>query len=157
VKKWFFLLITVIMGLLQVSVLDYFKLFGVKPDLLLICMVLASLYFELKWALCLSIFAGILKDIFSANIFGINILLFPLWSFIIIKLSKNIPVDNNVIRTLLIFLVVILNNIFIRAIFLFLGKPISWGVSLRVASLESLYTALVVPLAFKIIKPFIYS
>lgn len=156
-KKWFFLLITVIMGLLQVSVLDYFKLFGVKPDLLLICMVLASLYFELKWALCLSIFAGILKDIFSANIFGINILLFPLWSFIIIKLSKNIPVDNNVIRTLLIFLVVILNNIFIRAIFLFLGKPISWGVSLRVASLESLYTALVVPLAFKIIKPFIYS
>jgi len=142
----------VITALLQVSVLDYFKIFGVKPDFLLILVVLASLSFELKWSLGLSILAGILKDVFGANMFGINILLFSLWNFIIKKLSKNITLDNDLVRILLVFVIAIFNNIIIRVIFLFLGRSISWGMTLRIISLEPIYTALVAPLVFKVTK-----
>ena len=154
--KWITLLVIIILGLLQVTVLDYFKVFGIKPDLLLASVVLASLYLELKWVLGLGIFAGSLKDIFSANPLGLNTLLFPLWIFLIINLSRKISIDKDFIRAILIFIIVFFNNIIARIILLLLGKFIPWGVFLRIAFLESFYTAFVSPLVFRVIRAAVY-
>lgn len=153
-RKWFFLLLIVILGLLQVTLLDYFKIFGVKPDLLLIGVVMVSLFsFDLKWALFLSAFCGILKDVMAINPFGINTLLFPLWSFLIMRLSKKISIENNFICAVLVFIIGVSCNIITRLIFLFLGNFISMNVFLRITFLESLYTAFILPLFFRVIRP----
>ncbi|MBU3958661.1 MAG: rod shape-determining protein MreD [Candidatus Omnitrophica bacterium] len=154
-RKWFFLFIIVVLGLLEVAVLDYFKIFGVKPDLFLIVVVILSLFFELKGVIFFVIFAGVLKDAFSINTFGINTLLLPLWSFLIMKLSKRISIDNNFILMAVIFIITASHNIITGLILVFSGGFfIPLGISLRIAFLESLYTAIIAPLVFKIFRTF---
>jgi len=149
VKNFIFIAVIVIFALLQATILNYVNIFNVKPDLLLISVIIASLYFEPLWAMSLSIFAGVLKDIFSVNVFGMNTIPFFLWSFLIIKLSGKISFDSNYVRSVFIFIIAILNNIITRLIFLFLGNFISLGLFLRITFIESLYTALIFPLALK--------
>ena len=151
IKAWVLLAI-VIFGILEVTILDYFKILGVKPDLFLIYVVMVSLIytFELQWALFLSVFSGMLKDILATSAFGINTLLFPLWSLLIIKLSRNILIENNFIYAALVLIISIFNNIIIRLINLNLGNFIPLVVFLRITFLESFYTALILPLVFKL-------
>jgi len=150
VKKLIFIFTIIIFAIFEVTILDYFKIFNVKPNILLILVVGLSLSLELRWAINFAVLCGILKDIFSINTFGINTLLFPLWSFLTIELSKKISIDNNFIRAIIIFIIVILNNIITRLILSYLGKIIPMGIFLRITCLESLYTALISPLIFKI-------
>jgi len=157
VKKLTFIFVIVICGLLQATVLNYFKIFNVKPDLLLIGVVIASIFFEPAWAISLSLFAGVLKDIFSVNAFGVHLVLFFLWSYLIIRLSKKIILDSQYIQLALIFIIAVLNNIAMRSIFLFLGNFISWGIFLRIIFIEPIYTTLISYPAFKFAQVLLVS
>jgi rod shape-determining protein MreD len=148
-KHFIFIATIIIFALLQATILNYVNIFNAKPDLLLISVIIASLFFKPRWAISLSIFSGVLKDIFSVNVFGINTILFFLWSLLIIKLSREISFDSNYVRLVFIFIIAILNNIITRLIFLFLGNFISLGLFLRITFIGSLYTALIFPLALK--------
>lgn len=156
-KKAIFSILILILGLLEVTVLDSFKLLGAKPNLLLASVVIAGLIFDLKWAVFFSVFAGILKDSFSTGSFGINTLLFSLWGFLIIKLSRKIPLDSRSIRVILAFIIVILHNLVKKFVFFIFARPsASIGMFLYFTFLESLYTAAILPLLFKIIESTIY-
>ncbi len=109
-KRIFFIIVFICVAL-EVTFLNYFKIFSVKPDLSLIAVVFASLYFDLKWALILSIFVGLLKDTFSLNPFGIYTPLFALYSLLIARLSRKISLENNLILMVLVFIIVIFNNL----------------------------------------------
>lgn len=152
-KNLIFFLIIVILGIVQVTLLDYFKVFGVKPDLLLIGACFASLVFEFKWALVLSLFAGLFKDILGTYVFGINTLLFALWSFLIARLNKEITIDYNFIRMALVFIISLIHNTLSGLILIYLGNLIPLGLFLRIVILQSIYTALVLPLIFKLWEP----
>jgi rod shape-determining protein MreD len=156
VKKYIFLLIIIGLAMFQVTILDYFKIFSVKPDLLLISAVICALFFKFRLALLLGVFAGILKDIFGGYNFGVNTLLFTLWTFLVIKLSKKISLDNNFIRMLLIFIIAIFENIIHRLIMLSSGGSIPPGIFLRIAILSSFYTACLLPLMLRIIRPVLF-
>lgn len=151
-KKLYFFLATFILGILQVSLLDYFKIFNVKPDLLLISAIIASLAFKFHWAVFLSIFAGLFKDAFSTGIFGINTLLFSLWCFLIAKVTRKLSLEDDIMRIALIFLVALFHHIIMGLLFLYLGKPIALGIFMRIITIESIYTAAVSPLVFKMLK-----
>jgi len=123
--------------------LNFVKIFNVKPDLLLACSVIASVLFEPAWGISLSMFSGVLKDISSVNSFGMNTLLFFLWSYLIIKLSRKVTLDVDYIQLALIFIITFLNNIVTRLVFILLGTYIPLAISLRIIFIEPLYTALV--------------
>lgn len=148
-RKLIFILTLIILVILQATVLNYFNIFNVRPDLLLISVIITSLFFPPLLAISLSISAGILKDIFSINAFGMNTPLFFLWSFLIIKLSRKITFDTDYIRLALIFVIAILNNIITRLILLFFGNPVSLGIFLRIVFIESLYTVIISLLVLK--------
>ena len=153
-KKCVFSLIIFAVLLLQLTILDYFKIFGAKPDLLLASIIIASLFFESKWVIVFAVFAGILKDIFGINTLGINVVLFPLWGFIVIELSKRLSIENNFIYLGFIFVISILNSMMLRLIFMFMGRlVVPWFVFMRIIFFESLYTTLISSLLFKITKP----
>lgn len=155
-KKFLFFIAIVISGLLQVTILNYFKIFNIKPDLLLICAVIASLTFELKWALTFSLFSGLLKDVFAINSFGINSALFILWSFLIVRLNREISLESNVLRAGLVFIITFLHSIISGLIYTYSGRFVPLGILLRIIIIQSVYTALVLPIVYKFIKP-IYS
>lgn len=152
-RKWAFLLIVLSFGLIQVTLLNHLKIFSVKPDLLLICLVFANIAFDFKWIFIFCVLAGALKDILGLMPFGINTVIFALWGFLLFKLSRKITVDNTFIYTALIFIISIINAFVLRATLIFLGHPIvSLGIFFKITALESLYTAALTPLVFKAIN-----
>ena len=155
-KNWIFLICILIFALLQTTMLDYVKIFGVKPDLLLIGIVLAGIYFEVRWALFISLFSGILKDFLGINTFGINTLLFPLICFLVIQLNKKLSIDNYFLGSIVTFICTLLYAAATRLIFLYLNNSISLSVFLRIAFFEALYTSLIFSLIFRTIKRVIY-
>lgn len=152
-KKWFYLLIIALIGIVQLTLMDYFKLFGVKPDLLLISVILASLFYDMRWALLCSVFAGILKDVFGAAAFGINTSLFCLFSFAIIELAKKISIDNAFRQASLVFIISFLYNLTIGIVSIYSGNFIPLGIFLKILFISSAYTALLYLLFFKIAGP----
>jgi rod shape-determining protein MreD len=151
-RKWSFFFLILILGILELTFLNYFKIFNIKPDLFLICAVLASLFLEPRPAVALSLSAGLLKDSLSSSLFGINVVLFTLWSFLILKLNRKIRLDNNFLRLGLVFIVALLHNIFSGITLLYLGRSIPLGIFLRIALVGSIYTALAMPPVLWIIK-----
>lgn len=152
-RNWVFFIIIVLLGILQMTLLDYFKVFAVKPDLLLISVCFVSLVFEFKWAFILSVFAGLCKDIFATPAFGLNTLMFALWSFLIARLNKGVTIDYNFIRMALVFIICLLHNTIIGLVLIYLGNLIPLGIFLRIVIFQSIYTALVLPLIFKVGEP----
>jgi rod shape-determining protein MreD len=156
-RHWIFLIIIIVFGLLQATLLDYFKIFGIKPDLLLISVVYASVVFEFRRAFALSLFAGIFKDVFGVSPLGINTLMFGLLSLAIIRLNREITIDYNLIRVGLIFIVCLIQNIIMGLLLVYLGKPVSLGIILRIVSVGPIYTALVSLLVLKLSEGISYG
>ncbi len=149
-KKRTFFLIIIICAVLQVTILNNIRILNIKPDLLLICMVLAGLSFELKWAFALSVSCGVFKDIFFQAPFGINTLLFSLWCLLIVDLAKKISIDFDLIKLGLILIVSLLHNIATGIIVIYAGNFIPFGIFLRIVSIETVYTAVFAPLVLEV-------
>jgi di/tricarboxylate transporter len=64
-RREIFLAIIFIFCLFQATLLDYFKIFGVKPDILLISLVLASLSFDLNGGDIINVESTCLSDMKS--------------------------------------------------------------------------------------------
>ena len=151
-KKLIFCAILIASGIIQVTLLNYFRLFTVKVDLLLICAVIAALSFPLKWSLFFCLLSGVFKDAFSVNAFGVNTALFCLWGFLITKLMRKIAIDNNVMRLLLIAVVTLLHNLLTGIILMYCGVVVPFGVILRVLVLSPILTSIFFIPFFKFIK-----
>jgi rod shape-determining protein MreD len=156
-KSFIFFLVIVILGVLQLTVVDYFKVFNLRPDLFLIAAVMAGLIFNLRRALAFSIFAGMLKDVFGVTGFGLNSLLFFLWGLLIARLSREVSLDNNFIRIGLVFIIAVMHNTISGIIFIYSGNFVPLGIFLRIVCFGSLYTALISPLVFKAVSTVIHS
>lgn len=156
-RIFFFVLIIIVLAILQATVLDLFKIFNVKPDLLLICVVTASLFFEPKQALIASVVSGIFKDIFYTAPFGSNTILFLLWNLLIAGLSKKISIDYDLIRISLMFIISLFNNVVTGLIIFYLGSFIPLGVFLRNVILGAMYTTAVFFPLLKISEKFYSS
>ena len=155
-KKCLFFLIIIILAVLETALLNSFGIFTVRPDLLLLCVALAAFNFDLNWVLIFSVFIGVLKDALTVNSFAVYTLLFPLWGFLIVKASRKLSLEDNYLRFALILILVVLNDIILRLIFFLSGRYIPFGAFLGITLIEFLYTALILPLLFKIFKPLGY-
>jgi len=144
--------IALALGLFQLTFLHYFRVFGVQPDLFLVSVILASLFLPERRAIIFSLAVGIFKDVFTLNTFGLDILLFGIWSFLIVKTIRKVSIEDSLSRALLLFIVALLHNIISGLALVYSGNFIPPGIFLRAVFLGALYTGLVLPLIFKIIK-----
>ncbi|MDD5246068.1 MAG: rod shape-determining protein MreD [Candidatus Omnitrophica bacterium] len=145
------LLVIPILALLEATLLNYFRIFSVKPDLLLISAIACGLSLRLKWALPAALLAGILKDLLCAgSTLCLNSLVFPVLCLSVYFLRKKVSLGNELAKTLLVFIAVILSALAGRALNLaFFGGVVPTGITLRIIFLESLYTAGVSYLYFR--------
>ena len=151
-KSWVGFLIILVLFILQITLAEYVKIFNTKPDLILIGVIIAALFCDQKWALLLGLCAGALKDAFAIQVPGINTVLFFIWSFLVINARRRFTLDFNGARAMLIGIIVLLQSIATRIIFLYLGIPVALGIFLRTAILGSVYTCLVSFALFKMLK-----
>ncbi len=153
-RKWDFFIFILLAFFCEATFLNYFKIFNVAPQLVLSLVVLASLFRQERLALGTAVFAGMLKDLLNIQAFGLNTILFPLWSFAVIRLSKKISLDNNFSRVALVCIIVFLQDSVVNLIDFTLNKSaVSLGLFLRITFLDCLYTSAVLPLLLRIIRP----
>ncbi|OQB09982.1 MAG: rod shape-determining protein MreD [Candidatus Omnitrophica bacterium ADurb.Bin205] len=135
-------ILTVLFAFLQITILEHFKFFGVKPDLIMVAVFTGAVYLRPKPALAVGLFAGIFKDTFSLYLFGVNTVLFPIWVLLIAKLIRRVSIEDNLSRTLLITAVALLNNLIIGLTLVYTGVSLSLGIFTRILVFSSVYTAL---------------
>ena len=137
----------IISALLQATILDFFRIWGVKPDLLLGCLLIGAVFFEFKWALGFGILSGMLKDILGFYGSGANTLLFPLWVIAIIGLSRKVTLEHRLFMVLLAIILTVVNALICKFVFLF-SVYIPSGIFIRTLILEALYLGLIIFLVF---------
>lgn len=146
IKNLVLFFVIIIFALFQATFVNYFTFFGVKPDFLIIIVILLGVFLNWRWAVFFSVLAGFLKDIFGLEIFGIHIVLFACWSYLVSRLSRKVTIGDNASLMAIVFVVAVLNGLLIRFINISLGRSIPFGISVRIICVESLYTVLVYPL-----------
>jgi rod shape-determining protein MreD len=68
---------------IHMTVLEYFKIFGAKPDLMLLLTIFFALFLGSRRGLETGVMAGFLKDIFAFDIFGVNMFVLALTGFMV--------------------------------------------------------------------------
>jgi len=137
-----FLLAIIILALFQVTILNPFSIFNVKPDLFIVGVVIIGLSFKLRTALTLNIFAGVLKDSLSTG-YPVNTLMFAIWTLLIARLIKEITIDYDFMRIVLVCIVTLFHNIIIGLTLIYSGNFVPAGIFLRIVIIEAIYTTLV--------------
>ena len=97
-NKLLFILVIIAAALIQATLLDCIALVGVKPDLLLILVIICGIFFEPGWALGYSIVAGSFRDSLTSSGWGVHVVLFALLSVVLSMLHRRIRFDNRTIR-----------------------------------------------------------
>ncbi len=77
-----------LIGIIQVTVLNYAPILGVKPDFLLISVIFFALYFGKKEAITAAILGGLFKDITSTALFGSNAFAFCLCALFLLHFGN---------------------------------------------------------------------
>ncbi len=148
-KNWLFLGAIFSSALASSVLFNYFSLFGVKPDLLLICAVASAVYLPKRKALFYCFFCGLLKDTLSINYFAANTILFCLLGWLIIRLAKEFNLDDEYIFIGLIAAGSLLTSLATRVFFFYASKQVPLGIFLRVLLIGCFYTTLIAWLAIK--------
>lgn len=151
-KKWPFLLIAIILAGFQLTWPVFLSFFNCRPDLLLILAVVLIFYLDFKAALILAVFCGLLKDVFLPFPVALNTILFPLWSFLIYRLSSQISTEDGYIRLGIVLTASLLNNIAAGLQSINSGNIIPPVIFLRNLIIPPIYTAALSPLVFKLVK-----
>lgn len=153
-NKTIFFVAVVLLSLLQVSLLEYAKVLGAKPDTLFAAAIIAGLSLEPGWALAAAIFCGLLKDAFGTGPAFLNTAVFTLWALAVIQLIRKITVENRLIASAFVLIAATANCLFVRFLsYAFSGIVLSMGTLVRTAFLESLYTAAATLLLLKLAGP----
>ncbi|MCM8762996.1 MAG: rod shape-determining protein MreD [Candidatus Omnitrophica bacterium] len=151
-KEFFLFIYLLIFALLESTILNYFRVFGAKPDLLLVSIVVFGLYLSNFWIITLSCFAGLLLDIFCFYSFGINTILFCSIGIICKKISRNLYIENNSVIISLVFLASIIAGI-VRGS-LISGMP--FVAIFKLCLPQAFYTAIFCPFVFRVLSIFPY-
>ncbi len=108
-KTIYIFLIIFVIYLIQLFVINNNTLFGVKPNLILICVIVVSLWFGLYTGSIFSFFIGILTDILYGNTYGIFTICYCVTGVIIGFLNYNYRKEN---KLSLVYVTIIAVSIF---------------------------------------------
>ncbi|MCG8431406.1 MAG: rod shape-determining protein MreD [Candidatus Omnitrophica bacterium] len=142
-RKTVFILMAVFCALLQANYPPYFMIAGVKPDLLLLCAVMAALLFDLRFAVVMSITAGLLKDTLGADTGSVNTVLFVLWASGVSWFSRKISMSDPLFRMVVVAFVTFLHNLSSVLIYAYLGRETPVGLCARIVVTQTLYTSVI--------------
>ncbi len=101
-KDRYLILFAVLVGIFQITVLQFFSFAGVIPNLAMIIVIVVTIYLSEIEALRFSVYLAATLDILAGRGLGVYMVAFVLISFIIIKLGGTVFNDNVVTPILFI-------------------------------------------------------
>lgn len=144
------ILVLFIIAILQSTLFNYFRIFNVKPDAILIALIVSVSFFEFKWSVIFAFLCGILRDLFSILPFGLNTIIFVLWVILAKQIYRRLSVEDKLISYTVPCMIILLNNLTLQAIFFLLGQSIALGIVVKIVLLELIFAVLLVLPLYKI-------
>ncbi len=95
---------------IQTTVFDFFTLWGIKPNLALISVIYFALLHGTTTTIGAGIAIGLLEDILSGGLMGLNLLIKPLIGYIFSLIGHQMVVVNPLNQGVLVFLASLLNG-----------------------------------------------
>ncbi len=147
----FVVIVISFMGLiLQSSFFDYFSLLGVKPDIVLTCLVFYAIFKGPLKGGILGGVMGLLEDLFIGQFVGFMLPLRILLGIGVGYFGKNIYKESIIIPMLILFSATFLSNAF-QWLFISITKNyISWMYLIKVSILQGAYNMIFIPFFYLI-------
>lgn len=151
-------LVMILALFIHLTMLDHIKVFGARPDLILIAVVFFGLFSGPERGLEAGVLGGLLCDIFSLDFFGINALVLGIAGFVAGALSTAVFKESKKTQGLVVFFFTIFSMWLHFMLVSFLSRTFNLTFSeyfLRSVLPSSLYTAIVaIPIFVKLIDLF---
>jgi len=144
--RLFWLLFTLGIALfLQVTLLNFFPVFGVKPDLVLIFVVFNAFLKGSRHGAMVGFLGGLMEDLAVGSYIGMNALVLMAAGYLVGLAESKLYKDSSFIVLVLVWLSAMFTQIFTYIMLSFMGVYISLGIALfRVALPSATYTAVLV-------------
>jgi rod shape-determining protein MreD len=142
-----------IIALSQYTLFNYFRIFNVKPNVILAALIMLVPFFSLGWSVAFAFLSGILRDIFSGLPFGLELCLCIIWIILAKQIFRRLSPENNLIRSVILCLIIVLNNFATQSVLFVLDRSLSLDIFLKIVSIESILTLI---LALPIYRLFVY-
>ncbi|HBV98758.1 MAG: rod shape-determining protein MreD [Peptococcaceae bacterium BICA1-7] len=143
------LFLMLLMGLaifLQVTLLNFFPLFGVKPDLILMLVVFNSFLKGSREGALVGLLGGVFIDLANGSYIGMNSLALMIVGYLVGFTESKIYKDSSIIIIFLVWVASLLDQLLTYILLYSMQVQISPGVALfRVMLPTATYTAVLVP------------
>ncbi|KEI97434.1 rod shape-determining protein MreD [Clostridium botulinum A2B7 92] len=146
-KKLILGAILILLAILDNSLMPFVAIKGVYPSLLFVFIVSYSIIKD-KWeAIWIGIFAGMLQDLYFANVFGINSLINMFVCLIAAEIGVNIIKSKILIPVISSFALSMFKGVFIWVIAYFLKINISYSL----IAFNSIYNGVITIIVYKLV------
>ncbi|MGA1876216.1 MAG: rod shape-determining protein MreD [bacterium] len=152
-RLFFFLLIMIIPAFFQSSAFNMLTVGHIKPDLVLIAACYIGLHWDEDTGTCFGFFIGLLQDVFSAGLLGLNALAKTLFGYLSGKAGKRLNIRNPVVQIFLVALFSLLEGtIFLAALKIFYLPRDAHETFLHLVLPQTLYNIILTPILFWLIS-----
>lgn len=133
---------TYLFFLLEFFLFNTFGRWG-HPDLLLILIIFFNLYLGIRYGLLCAFFAGVLKDAFSTQVFGIYIFLFMCSAFLATILRRNFYRPGSRLSRLVVTGGVVIAFVLTQAVIYSMNYDLDWNGMLRYVFLPEITATMI--------------
>lgn len=143
-KKWVLILISLVLLILDNSLIPFLAIKGAYPSLLFVFAIAYSIINGRSEAVVIGVISGLMQDIFFYNGFGINALINMLICLIAAIIGENIYREKKLIPVISVILLYLLKILAVFTIFKLMGRSIN----IQVGMFTALYSSVVMFLGY---------
>lgn len=141
-----------ILTLAQSILTGYIRFYGVVPDFLLVFVISNALLCGIGEGALIGLIVGLIMDVLSAKIIGLNALIFMYFGMFVGIFNKKLYRESVLPAVLFVAAATFIYSFYVVVVmFLLKGLPVAWNVFLKTALLEMIYNSV----ATLIIHPFV--
>lgn len=136
--------------ILQSSYFDYFSLLGVKPDIVLVCIVFYAVFNGPVKGGIIGAAIGLMEDLFIGNFIGPMLILRLLLGAGVGFFSRNFYKESIIIPMIVLFIATFMSNTFLWIFNSLMKNYISWTYLVKVSILQGAYNMIFMPIFYLI-------
>ena len=153
-KYVFHIIFLFVFSVIQPTWIEYISFFGVKPNLFLIYVTIASCYSSKKEGAILGFISGLILDLFIGRIIGLSAVLMMVLGFLVSNFFDAVLRKNNVLVTMLIVSVSAFLYELLYYIIAFMGDLDFSVVFIKTLLPECVCSAVIAVLIYFLVKKF---
>ncbi|MCM8791594.1 MAG: rod shape-determining protein MreD [Candidatus Omnitrophica bacterium] len=147
-RKTRLLIYFIVLSIIEICFLEVFEMFSLKIDLFVPALVNLGLNYSIGEVLGFGFLLGFLKDLLDFYPWGINSLLYFLFTYLVYRTAKAFVIESFYLKMSVVIFISLLINAF-KGLFIFYRVMPSLGIFLKITLISTFYTCVFSVIIFK--------